>query len=86
MCCVLVGLACTRIIFFATYADTRCSSHVLILFGRYVVQLLTPCSILAKTNGKDNVEADDVQEMHELFLDAKTSAKMLATSGAKYLM
>lgn len=53
---------------------------------RYVVQLLTPCHILANTNGKEIIDADDITEMHELFLDAKTSAKILAAAGNKFLM
>lgn len=52
---------------------------------RYVVQLLTPSKILALTNGKELVESEDIQEINELFLDAKTSAKMLATAEG-YLM
>lgn len=52
---------------------------------RYCVQLLTPCNIMAETNGKEIVDGEDVIELNELFLDAKSSAKMLA-GGEGYLM
>jgi RuvB-like protein 1 (pontin 52) len=52
---------------------------------RFVVQLLTPCSILASTNGREAVTADEVEEMNTLFMDAKRSARMLAAAGDKYL-
>jgi len=45
---------------------------------RYVMQLLTPASIIARTNGHDNITLKDVKEAVDLFYDAKTSAKILA--------
>jgi RuvB-like protein 1 (pontin 52) len=45
---------------------------------RYAMQLLTPASILAKTCERDNIEAEDVEEIDSLFLDAKQSAKLLS--------
>ena len=42
---------------------------------RYVVQLLTPCKILANSQGRSKVAKSDVKEMHSLFYDAKSSAK-----------
>lgn len=53
---------------------------------RFIVQLMTPCSILAATNGRGSVTADEVEEINSLFMDAKRSAKMLAEAGDKYLM
>jgi RuvB-like protein 1 (pontin 52) len=54
---------------------------------RYCVQLLTPCAILAKTNGKDCVTTEEVDECNDLFKDAKASAKMLAEAEkGQYLM
>lgn len=47
---------------------------------RYVVQLLTPSMIIAKTNGRDKVEKKDVVEAAGLFLDAKSSARILQTT------
>ncbi|DBA04430.1 TPA: hypothetical protein N0F65_010026 [Lagenidium giganteum] len=52
---------------------------------RYSVQLLTPSRILAETQGRSEVSLDDVDEINELFSDAKRSAKALAKSDG-YLM
>ena len=52
---------------------------------RYVVQLLTPGKILAQTNGRSKIAEEDVRETNQLFLDAKTSARMLAEHDDKYL-
>ncbi|KAF4615978.1 hypothetical protein D9613_011271 [Agrocybe pediades] len=41
---------------------------------RYALQLLTPASILASLAGRKQIEIEDISEMSELFLDAKTSA------------
>ncbi|KAI0274003.1 RuvB-like helicase 1 [Russula aff. rugulosa BPL654] len=48
---------------------------------RYAIQLLTPASILARLAGRDQIETEDIGEMNELFLDAKTSASLFAESG-----
>lgn len=53
---------------------------------RYVTQLLTPASILSRINGKDAITKEDVEEINELFFDAKSSAKILAEQGDKYMM
>merc|ERR1712224_300417 len=52
---------------------------------RYVVQLMTPASVLAETNGRDEVTRDDVEEIDQLFYDAKSSAKLLAQHADKYI-
>ncbi|KAG2183699.1 hypothetical protein INT43_006710 [Umbelopsis isabellina] len=44
---------------------------------RYAIQLLTPASILASINGRESITLDDVNEVDDLFLDAKQSAKNL---------
>merc|ERR1712196_64765 len=44
---------------------------------RYANQMLTPARILAETNGKEEISLDDVEEIDELFYDAKASAKIL---------
>ncbi|CAM0136868.1 RuvB ATP-dependent DNA helicase pontin [Umbelopsis sp. WA50703] len=44
---------------------------------RYAIQLLTPASILASINGRESITLDDVNEVDDLFLDAKKSAKNL---------
>ena len=43
----------------------------------YALQLLTPASILAGLSGRKQIEEEDISEMNELFLDAKTSAAMI---------
>ncbi|KAH8115626.1 DNA helicase [Phellopilus nigrolimitatus] len=48
---------------------------------RYALQLLTPASILASLAGRAQIEGDDIGEMNELFLDAKTSARMIGEDG-----
>ncbi|KAF8731072.1 hypothetical protein AX14_005239 [Amanita brunnescens Koide BX004] len=48
---------------------------------RYALQLLTPASILAQLAGRSQIEMEDVGEMNELFLDAKTSASMIEGGG-----
>ncbi|KAG6889952.1 RuvB ATP-dependent DNA helicase pontin [Termitomyces sp. Mi166 len=48
---------------------------------RYALQLLTPASISAQLAGRTQIELEDIGEMLELFLDAKTSARNLAAVG-----
>lgn len=48
---------------------------------RYALQLLTPASILATLAGRKQIEQEDINEMGELFLDAKTSAMAIGTDG-----
>jgi len=52
---------------------------------RFAVQLLTPASILAKTNGRNNIVVADIEEADGLFYDAKSSAKLLADNADKYI-
>ncbi len=47
---------------------------------RYAVQMLTPARIIANTSGRDSISSGDVEEIDELFYDAKSSAKVLAAS------
>lgn len=49
------------------------------------MQLLTPGSILARINGKDNVTKEEVEEVDRLFFDAKASAKILQEQEDKFL-
>lgn len=53
---------------------------------RYAVQLLTPASLTAKTNGRSNITKSDIEEVSTLFLDAKSSAKILSQNRDKYMM
>mmetsp|Transcript_36979 Transcript_36979/g.104321 ORF Transcript_36979/g.104321 Transcript_36979/m.104321 type:complete len:456 (+) Transcript_36979:65-1432(+) len=52
---------------------------------RYVVQLLTPASILSKTAGRETIAREDIEEIDSLFFDAKSSAKLLAEQADKYI-
>lgn len=45
---------------------------------RYALQLLTPASILASISGRKEIQLEDIDEMGELFLDAKTSADIIS--------
>jgi DNA helicase TIP49 (TBP-interacting protein) len=49
---------------------------------RYAIQLLAPASILGRLAGRDQIETEDIGEMNELFLDAKTSASLITQSSA----
>lgn len=52
---------------------------------RYAVQLLTPAFLLAKINGRESVERDDIEDINDLFHDAKRSAQTLREGGDKFL-
>ncbi|KAG8883161.1 RuvB ATP-dependent DNA helicase pontin [Tulasnella sp. 331] len=43
----------------------------------YALQLLTPASIVSQMAGRKEISTEDIGEMNELFLDAKTSAGMM---------
>lgn len=47
----------------------------------YALQLLTPASILASLVGRKEIQLEDINEMGELFLDAKTSAEAIGPQG-----
>ena len=38
---------------------------------RYVMQLMTPANILARMNGKEPIDKEEIDEVRDLFLDAK---------------
>merc|ERR1712096_231817 len=52
---------------------------------RYVVQMITPASVLSETLGKAKVSKDEVEEISSLFFDAKTSATLLQEQADKYI-
>ncbi|MNF04168.1 hypothetical protein D3C80_2036200 [compost metagenome] len=52
---------------------------------RFAVQLLTPSNILAKTAGRDTITRDDVDEIDNLFYDAKASARLLVERSKDYI-
>lgn len=53
---------------------------------RYALQLLTPAGILARIHGRGaaGITRADVEEVKELFFDAKASANLLKENHAKY--
>ena len=53
---------------------------------RYVVQLINPSHVLAQTLGKLKISKDEVQEIAALFLDGKTSAKILMEQADHYIV
>ncbi|KAF7720768.1 RuvB-like protein 1 [Apophysomyces ossiformis] len=53
---------------------------------RYAVQLLTPASILSEINGHDKIMLEDVQEVDDLFYDAKKSAKHLTEQESQFII
>lgn len=52
---------------------------------RFVVQLLTPACIFAQTQGRSEITADDIREIHGLFYDSKASAKILHANADKFI-
>ncbi|KAH7447425.1 hypothetical protein KP509_01G106800 [Ceratopteris richardii] len=52
---------------------------------RHAVQLLTPASIVARTNGRDEIVKSDLEDITEVFLDARASAKLLQEQSDKYV-
>lgn len=52
---------------------------------RYVVQLLTPAALTAKVNERSSIKKEDVEEAGSLFLDAKSSAKILTQNKDKFM-
>ncbi|CAO2819591.1 unnamed protein product [Amaranthus hypochondriacus] len=52
---------------------------------RHAVQLLTPASVLARMHGRDNICKADVEEANSLYLDAKSSARLLQEQQDRYI-
>ena len=53
---------------------------------RYVMQLLTPAAIMAKTaGGREVITRADIEEVDGLFFDAKSSARLLIEQADKYI-
>lgn len=52
---------------------------------RYVVQLLTPAALTAKVNERTSIKKEDIEEVNALFLDAKSSAKILTQNQDKFM-
>ncbi|OWM69019.1 hypothetical protein CDL15_Pgr025206 [Punica granatum] len=52
---------------------------------RHAVQLLSPASVVAKMNGRDSICKADIEEVTTLYLDAKTSGRLLQEQQDKYI-
>ncbi|KAG5451890.1 RuvB-like protein 1 [Clonorchis sinensis] len=52
---------------------------------RYAVQLLTPASRLAQLAGREELEPQDIDEVCDLFLNAKQSAKILTELESQFM-
>ncbi|XP_011685833.1 PREDICTED: ruvB-like 1 isoform X3 [Wasmannia auropunctata] len=52
---------------------------------RYVVQLLTPAALAARVNERSSIKKEDIEEVNALFLDAKSSAKILTQNQDKFM-
>ncbi|KAH0750898.1 hypothetical protein KY290_030130 [Solanum tuberosum] len=52
---------------------------------RHAVQLLSPASIVAKMNGRDKICKVDLDEVSSLYLDAKSSARLLQEQQDRYI-
>merc|ERR1711899_276827 len=53
---------------------------------RYAVLLLAPAAVSSKICGRSNVTAQDIQDVGDLFYDAKTSAEILQRNADKYML
>jgi len=53
--------------------------------SRYATQLLTPGNILRRVNAREKITRDEIEEIRQLFVDAKTSARVLQEQSARYL-
>ncbi|XP_022815887.1 ruvB-like helicase 1 [Spodoptera litura] len=52
---------------------------------RYAVQLLTPASLAARADGAARITPAHITSVHTLFLDAKSSARILTQHSDKYM-
>ncbi|XP_026485774.1 ruvB-like helicase 1 [Vanessa tameamea] len=52
---------------------------------RYAAQLLTPAALAARAEGAARISPQHVRDVHTLFLDAKSSARILTQHSDKYM-
>ncbi|OEL13679.1 RuvB-like protein 1 [Dichanthelium oligosanthes] len=52
---------------------------------RHAIQLLSPASVVAKANGREKICKADLEEVSGLYLDAKSSARLLQEQQEKYI-
>lgn len=53
---------------------------------RHCVQLLTPAKLIAQTNGKHEIEKEDIKEVTNIFLDSQRSARRLQKNPEQFLI
>ena len=61
------------------------SFHLNFSTNRYAVRLLTPSSIFCKQASREVITEEDVKTAASLFMDAKSSAQILAENSDKYM-
>ncbi|KAI3382545.1 hypothetical protein SNEBB_006212 [Seison nebaliae] len=52
---------------------------------RYAIQLLTPSDILRRVEEEEKIDVSSINELNELFMDAKSSGKMLKDEDKYYM-
>ncbi|KAF7047456.1 hypothetical protein CFC21_056382 [Triticum aestivum] len=52
---------------------------------RHAIQLLSPASVVAKANGREKICKADLEEVRGLYLDAKSSARLLQDQQGSYI-
>uniref|UniRef100_A0A0D9WW55 RuvB-like helicase n=1 Tax=Leersia perrieri TaxID=77586 RepID=A0A0D9WW55_9ORYZ len=52
---------------------------------RHAIQLLSPASVVAKANGREKITKVDLEEVSGLYLDAKSSARLLQEQQERYI-
>lgn len=53
--------------------------------ARYAAQLLTPAMLTARADGASRIAPAHIEAVHSLFLDAKSSARILNAQADKYM-
>ncbi|KAE8780633.1 ruvB-like protein 1 [Hordeum vulgare] len=52
---------------------------------RHAIQLMSPASVVAKANGREKICKADLKEVRGLYLDAKSSARLLQDQQGRYI-
>ena len=50
------------------------------------MHLLTPAKLIAQTNGKHEIEKEDIKEVTNIFLDSQRSARRLQKNPEQFLI
>ncbi|KAK5662854.1 hypothetical protein OQA88_6265 [Cercophora sp. LCS_1] len=75
--------AATEGVQIAEAAIDKIAEHGARISLRYCLQLLSPSSILARVNGRSQIDVQDVAEAEDLFLDARRSATILSSESGQ---